>query len=76
MLIRKQYRKLILPEMSQLNKLKLGTKYRTEVTLYLSSNVVADSNDETNFPLKLLFTNTQVEDLKIVKLLQMIHQLT
>ena len=74
MLIRKQYRKLILPEMSQLNKLKLGTKYRTEVTLYLSSNVVADSNDETNFPLKLLFTNTQV--LKIVKLLQMIHQLT
>ena len=73
MLIRKQYRKLILPEMSQLNKLKLGTKYRTEVTLYLSSNVVADSNDETNFPLKLLFTNTQV--LKIVKLLQMIHQL-
>ena len=74
MLIRKQYRKLILPEMSQLKKLKLGTKYRTEVTLYLSSNVVADSNDETNFPLKLLFTNTQV--LKIVKLLQMIHQLT
>ena len=60
--------------MSQLNKLKLGTKYRTEVTLYLSSNVVADSNDETNFPLKLLFTNTKV--LKIVKLLQMIHQLT
>ena len=73
MLVRKQYRKLILPEISQLNKLKLGTKYRTEVTLYLSSNVVADSNDETNFPLKLLFTNTQV--LKIVKLLQMIHQL-
>ena len=74
MLIRKQYRKLILPEMPHLNKLKLGTKYCTEVTLYLSSNVVADSNDETNFSLKLLFTNTQV--LKIVKLLQMIHQLT
>ena len=59
--------------MSQLNKLKLGTKYGTEVTLYLSSNMVADSNDATNFPLKLLFTNTHV--LKIVKLLQMIHQL-
>ena len=74
MLIRKQYRKLILPEMPHLNKLKLGRKYCTEVTLYLSSNVVADSNDENNFPLKLLFTNPQV--LKIAKLLQMIHHLT
>ena len=32
----------------QLNKLKLGIKNVTEVTLNLSSNVVCDSN-ETNF---------------------------
>ena len=32
----------------QLNKLKLGIKNGTEVTLNLSSNVVCDSN-ETNF---------------------------
>ena len=45
---------------SQLNKLKSGIKANTEVTLKLSSNVVADSNDESNFPHKLLLTNTQV----------------
>ena len=45
---------------SQLNKLKSGIKHGTEVTLKLSSNVVGDSNDENNFPHKLLLTNTQV----------------
>ena len=45
---------------SQLNKLKLGIKNGTEVTLKLSSNVVGDSNDENNFPHKLLLTITQV----------------
>ena len=35
---------------SQVNKLKPGTENGTEVTLNLSSNVVSDSNDETNFP--------------------------
>ena len=45
---------------SQLNKLKSGIKNGTEVTLKLSSNVVGDSNDENNFPHKLLLTNTQV----------------
>ena len=30
-----------------------------EITLYLSSNVVGDSNDETNFPHKLSLTNAQ-----------------
>ena len=44
----------------QLSKLKSGVKNGTEVTLKLSSNVVGDSNDENNFPRKLLFTNTQV----------------
>ena len=50
---------------SQFNKLKLGTKYGTEVTLNLSSNVIGDFNDGTNFPHKLLSTDTQV--LKIHK---------
>ena len=45
---------------SQLNKLKSGIKNGTQVTLRLSSNVVGDANDETNFLHKLLSTNTQV----------------
>ena len=44
---------------SQLNKLNFGIKNDTELTLKISSNVVGDSNDESNFPHKLLFTNTQ-----------------
>ena len=54
---------------SQLNKLKFGIKNGTWVTSKSSSNVVGDSNDETNFPHKFLLTNTQVS--KSVKLLQM-----
>ena len=38
----------------QLNKLKSGIKNGTEVTLKISSNAVGDSNDENNFPHKLL----------------------
>ena len=45
---------------SQLNKLKSGIKNGTEITIKLSSNVVGDSNNENNFPHKLLITNTQV----------------
>ena len=45
---------------SQLNRLKSGIKNNTVVTLKLSLNVVVDSNDENNFPHKLLLTNTQV----------------
>ena len=48
----------------QLNKLKSGIKACTEVTLKLSSNIVSDSNDDTNFPHKLLLTNTQVSKLR------------
>ena len=44
----------------QLNKLKLGIKNCNEVTLKISKNVVGDSNDENNFPHKLLLTDTQV----------------
>ena len=48
----------------QLNKLKLGIKNGTEVTLKISSNVIGDSNDENNFPHKSLLTNTQVSRLR------------
>ena len=41
---------------SQLNKLKLGIKNSTEVTVKLSSNVVR-SNDENNFSHNLLLPN-------------------
>ena len=43
----------------QLNGLKYGMKNGTEVTLKISLNVVGESNDENNFPHKLLLTNTQ-----------------
>ena len=45
---------------SQLNRLKLGVKSGTEITLEISSNVVCESNDENNISHKLLLTNTQV----------------
>ena len=48
---------------SQFNKLKSGIKNGTEVSLKISSNVVGDSNDQNNFPYKLLLTNTQVSRL-------------
>ena len=44
----------------QLNKLQSLIEDGTEVALNLSSNAVCESNDETNFPHKLLLTNTQV----------------
>ena len=37
---------------SELNKLKLGIKNGTEITLNLSSNFTGNSNDETSFPHK------------------------
>ena len=48
---------------SQLNKLKSLTKNEREVALRLSSNMVRNSDDETNFPHKLLLTNRQVANL-------------
>ena len=47
----------------QLNKLKSGIKNGNEVTLKVLSNIDSDSNDENNFPKKLLLTNTQVSKL-------------
>ena len=48
---------------SQLSKLKSWIKNGIEVSLNLSSNVVGDSNNETNFPHKPLLTDTQVSRL-------------
>ena len=49
---------------SKLNKLNSVIKNGNEVTLNLSSNVIVNSNNETNFPHKLLLTNTQVSKLR------------
>ena len=45
---------------SPLNKLKSAIKNETEAVLRLSSNMIGNSKDETNFPHKLLLTNRQV----------------
>ena len=45
---------------SQLNKIKSAIKNETDVVLRLSSNMIGNSTDETNFPHKLLLTNRQV----------------
>ena len=50
---------------SQLNKLESAIKNETEVVLRLSSNMIGDSNDEINFPHKLLLTNRQVLNIRI-----------
>ena len=49
---------------SQFNNLKYGIKNGTEVSLKISSNVAGDSNDQNNFPYKLLLTNAQVSRLR------------
>ena len=45
-------------------KLKSAIKNEAEVVLRLSSNMIGNSNDETNSPHKLLLTNRQVENLR------------
>ena len=49
---------------SQLNKLKPAIKNGADVILRLSSNVIGNSDDETNFPHKLLLTNRQFANLR------------
>ena len=49
---------------TQLNKLKSATKNKTEIVSRLSSNMTGNSDDETNFPHKLLLTNRQVVNLR------------
>ena len=49
---------------SQLNKLKSSIKNETDVVLRISSSMVGNSNDSTNFPHELLLTNRQVSNLR------------
>ena len=49
---------------SQLNKLKSAIKNESEAVLRLSSNMIGNSGDETNFPDKLLLTNRQLSNLR------------
>ena len=49
---------------SQLNKLKSAIKNETDVVLRLSSNMVGNSGDNTNFCHELLLTNRQVANIR------------
>ena len=49
---------------SQLNKLKSSIKNENYVVLKISSNMVSNSNDNTNFPHELLLTNRQVANIR------------
>ena len=49
---------------SQPNKLKSAVRNKTEAILRLSSNMIGNSDDETNFPHKLLLTKRQVANLR------------
>ena len=49
---------------SQLNKLKSAIKNETDVVLRISSGMVGNSNDNTNFPHKLLLTGRQVANVR------------
>ena len=48
---------------SELNKLKSAIKNESEVVWRLSSNMIGNYDDETNFPHKLSLTNRQVASL-------------
>ena len=49
---------------SQLSKLKSAIKNENDVVLRISSNMVGNSNDNTNFPHELLLNNRQVENIR------------
>ena len=49
---------------SQLSTLKSAIKNETDAALRLSSNMIGNSDDNTNFPHKLLLTNGQVSSLR------------
>ena len=49
---------------SQLSKLKSAIKNENDVVLRISSNMVGNSNDNTNFPHELLLTNRQVANIR------------
>ena len=48
----------------QLSKLKSAIKNETDVVLRLSSNMIGNSGDSTNFPHELLLPNRQVSSLR------------
>ena len=49
---------------SKLNKLKSSIKNENDVVLRISSNMVSNSNDNTNFCHELLLTNRQVANIR------------
>ena len=49
---------------SPLNKFKSAIKNETEVVLRLSPNMIGGSNDEANFPHKLLLTDRQISSIR------------
>ena len=49
---------------SQLSKLKSSIKNEADVVLRISSNMVSNSNDNTNFPHELLLTNRQIANIR------------
>ena len=49
---------------SQLSKLKSAIKNETDVVLRLSSNMIVNTDDNTNFPHELLLPNRQVAKLR------------
>ena len=49
---------------SQTNKLKPAIKNETDVILRLSSTMIDNSDDEVNFPHKLLVTKRQVANIR------------
>ena len=49
---------------SQLSKLKSAIKNKADVVLRLPSNMIGNSDDNTNFPHDLLLTNRQVSNLR------------
>ena len=49
---------------SQLNKLKSSIKNENDVVLRISSNMISNSNDDTNFPHEILLTNRQVANIR------------
>ena len=48
----------------QFNKLKSAIKNESEVVWGLSSNMIGNYGDKTNFPHELLLTNRQVANLR------------
>ena len=49
---------------SQLSTIKSAIKNENDVALRISSNMVGNSNDNTNFPHELLLTNRQAENIR------------